>query len=126
MSNLWSKARIAFGLTAFVLFVSIGNAAGEANATPGKYTIGGDITIVVAAEAGCATVYHPNGNFDTFCGQMVLRQKELVPGQKFGANVVSYTGRSVFCKVTDDSTGDVIKADFGYAGGAAICMSNSI
>lgn len=115
------KALIALGLVAGIAAVPA-----VANATPGQYTTGGNVTITLAVENGCATAHYPKGGTATFCGRTSFRQYAIVRGDKFGANVVSYSGNSVFCKVTDDVTGDIIKADFGYAGGAAICMTNAV
>ena len=119
------RIKIAAGLTAFIALVSFNPT--HAHATPGQYTNGGNITITVAAEAGrCATVFYPQGGTDVFCGQKTFKQYGLTPGYKFGANVVSYSGNSVFCKIVDDSTGDIVKMDYGYAGGSANCMANSV
>lgn len=97
-----------------------------AQATPGQYTRGADVTVVLAVDNGCATAYYPKGATDTFCGRMTWQQRAITPGDKFGANVMSYTGSSVYCKVIDNATGDVIKADYGYIGSAAICMTNAL
>lgn len=94
-----------------------------AQATPGRYTPGGNVTVTVSAlGGGCATVYYPRGGSDAFCGSESWRQFGIVPGDRFGGNVVSHTGASVSCRVVDDSSGDTVWADFGYAGDAAVCM----
>lgn len=119
-----------FKRTGIALLVAAGLITGGtaiANATPGKYTYGGSVSIIlVVTDGGCATAYYPKGGSDPFCGSMTFRQGPIDPGDKFGANVVSYGGYSVACRVIDNSTGDYIKSDFGYAGGAAVCMSRAV
>ena len=127
-SKFAAHSKIALGLMAFVMFVSIGNAGGEANATPGSYTEGGNVTIYLSTGSSvkCATAFYPRGGADAFCGTTSFKQYGVRKGDKFGANAMSYNGNSVMCRIVDDSTGDIVHQDFGYAGGAAVCMTNAL
>lgn len=114
------KKMMIAGAAAAVLVSAAGVV--PAQATPGRYTPGGNVTVTVTAWGGCATVYYPRGGSDAFCGSESWQQFGIVPGDRFGGNVVSYSGASVSCRVVDNSSGDTVWADYGYAGGAALCM----
>lgn len=115
------KTLIALGLV-----VGIAAVPAVANATPGHYTRGANVTVYLTSDGGCATAYYPRGGEEFFCGTKAWKQYNIQPGNTYGANVAPYTLANVYCRVVDDATGDTIKADFGYRGGAALCLLNAI
>ena len=97
--------------------------AGLAAATPGQYTRGGDVLVTVAVSDGyCATVTWPKGTTSTECGVYQITHDDIVPGDRFGASIVSYSGGGVACSVVDIETGDDIWRDSAGPGGVADCI----
>lgn len=109
----------AIATTAAVAFI----AAAPAQATPGYYTRGGDVLVTVAVSEGyCATVTWPRGGTSTECDVYQYTQRDIVPGDTFGASIVSYSGGGVACSVLDLETGDVIYTTSAAPGSSANCI----
>ncbi|UAK38407.1 hypothetical protein K8O93_00980 [Gordonia bronchialis] len=88
--------------------------AGQAGATPGHYTRHGDVLVTVAAVGGCATVTWPKGYQETLCEDYdQVTHKNIVPGDRFGAKIVSWGNAGVACRVLDIESGDMVYTDSG-------------
>ncbi|MDL9938660.1 hypothetical protein QSJ18_18090 [Gordonia sp. ABSL1-1] len=115
--------RIATTLAVSAAALGLGAGAGLAQATPGQYTIGGDVRVVVAVSDGnCATVTWPKGTTSTICDTESVIQNDITSGDRFGASVISYSGGGVACSVVDISSGDIIYKDAAGPGASADCL----
>lgn len=110
------------GIAATILLVA---GAGTAAATPGQYTRGGDVLVTVAVSGGCATVTRPRGTTSTTCDYDQVTHEAIVPGDTFGASIVSYTGGGVACSVLDVESGDVVFQDSALPGDTADCIRHA-
>jgi len=119
-------ARLAAILITAAVAVTLG-AAATADATPGRYTHGGDVRVYVAVSDGyCATVTWPKGTTTTTCDVDFTTQDAIVPGDVFGAKVVSYSGGGVACSVVDVDSGDTIYEDSASSYDTADCIRNAV
>lgn len=114
--------RIA-AVSAAVLAAGLLGSAGVAQATPGQYTYGGDVLVTVAvSEGSCATITWPKGTTSVTCGVEQVTHHDIVPGDRFGASIVSHTGGGVACRVLDVESLDVIHEDSAAPGYTADCL----
>ena len=97
-----------------------GTAAWPARADTGRVTIGGDVAVTVSSR-GCASVTWPKGAHSTECGSYTVIQRDIQRGDTFGAQVVSWSGWSVSCRVVDLATGETVWSDWGPSGTVAAC-----
>lgn len=98
-------------------------AAPLAAATPGHYTRHGDVRVIVTtSDNDCATVTWPRGTTSTVCEVDTAIQTDIVPGDTFGASIISYTGAGVACAVIDLVTGDTIYESSARPGYRADCI----
>lgn len=96
---------------------------GAADATPGHYTRGGDVRVYVAVSEGyCATVTWPRGYTSTTCDVDWTVQEAIVEGDRFGAEITSYSGGGVACSIVDVETGDTVYEDSAGGGYTADCI----
>ncbi|MEC4615835.1 hypothetical protein [Tsukamurella tyrosinosolvens] len=104
-----------------VLVVALASCAAPAGATPGAYTRGGNVAVVLNTE-GCASITWPKGYVHTECGQTTVIQGPIYAGDRFGASIVSPTGWAVSCRVFDVSTGDLVYSAWAPGGSTANCI----
>lgn len=118
-------ARLAAILITAAAAVTLG--AATVDATPGRYTHGGDVRVYVAVSDGyCATVTWPKGYTSTTCDVDSTTQDAIVPGDKFGATITSYSGGGVACSVVDVDSGDTIYEDSASSYDTADCLRNAV
>lgn len=108
------------GVIAAIIALTVAN-VGAANAAPGKYTIGGNVAVIVST-SGCATIKWPKGYEHEECGTTTVIQGPIYSGDRFGAEVTSYSGYRVACRVIDVTTGDVIYSDYASGYLTANCI----
>lgn len=97
----------------------------SAVATPGKYTLHGDVLVTLATAGGCATATWPRGNTSTECNVYQGTQHNIEPGDWFGVSVKSYSGAAVSCSVLDIKTGDRIYSDSAGPYETADCIRHA-
>lgn len=111
------KTLIAGGIALGMLAGS--GAAGVADA----YTRGGDVLVTVAVSDGyCATVTWPKGTTTTTCDSDGTYQRDIQPGDTFGAKIVSYSGGGVACRVRDVESNKILDEEHAGPGETANCM----
>lgn len=108
-----------------ILAAAIASAPAPATATPGKYTLHGDVLVTLATAGGCATATWPRGNTSTECGVYQVTQHNVEPGDWFGVSVKSYSGAAVSCSVLDIETGDRIYRDSAGSYETANCIRHA-
>lgn len=113
-----SKSTVLAGVAALAVTVSC---AVPANAAPGRYTVGGNVAVVLST-GGCAAITWPKGYTHIECGTTTVIQGPITPGDRFGASVVSYSGWAVSCRLVDVTTGDLIWSDYATGGLTADCV----